>query len=94
MYRCFDHSDDSFLQKDETYQRIVEQLDSFILNLELEDRQLALKMISNCYHEFHNSIKTKSQSDTELLASTTMTLLIEQSNKIERLSLLGKTRDN
>jgi len=44
-----------------------------------------LKMISDCYHKFHKSIKTKSQSDTELLIPTLMALLIEQSNEIEIL---------
>lgn len=34
MYRYIDPSDDSFLKNDETYQKIKEQLDPFILNLE------------------------------------------------------------
>ena len=92
MYRYIDSSDDSFLKNDDTYKRLKEQLNPFISNLKPEeDKQLMLKMISNCYHKFHNSIKTKSQSDTELLLSTTMALLIEQSNEIERLKSIKST---
>lgn len=92
MYRYIDSSDDSFLKNDKTYKRLNEQLNSFISNLtQEEDKQLMLKMISKCYHKFHNSIRTKSQSDTELLLSTTMALLIEQSNEIERLKSIKST---
>ena len=92
MYRYIDSSDDSFLKNDKTYKRLNEQLNSFISNLtQEEDKQIMLKMISNCYHKFHNSIRTKSQSDTELLLSTTMALLIEQSNEIERLKNIKST---
>ncbi len=87
MYRYIDPSEDSFLKNDNTYQRILKQLDNpFISNLKSEeDKQLILKMIANCYHKYHNSIKTKSQSDTELLFSMIMALLIEQSKEIEIL---------
>jgi len=43
-------------------------------------------MIVNCYHKYHNSIRTKSYSDIELMLATIMSLLLEQSNEIERLS--------
>ena len=73
MYRYIDPSDDSFLKNDKIYQRIVKQLKPFISNLESEeDKQLIFRMISNCYHKYHNSIRTKSESDTELLLSTIM----------------------
>jgi hypothetical protein len=86
MYRYIDPSDDSFLKDDESYQRTINQLNPFISNLNSEeDKQLMLKMISNCYHKYHNSIRTKSKGDTELILSTMMSLLIEQSNEIERL---------
>lgn len=71
----------------------MEQLNPFISNLKSEEgKQLMRKMISNCYHKFHNSIRTISQIDTKLLLSTMMTLLIELANEIERLSSLTKTR--
>ncbi|MDN5847206.1 MAG: hypothetical protein L0H53_13140 [Candidatus Nitrosocosmicus sp.] len=95
MYRYIDPSDDSFLKNDETYQRIKEQLEPFISNLKSEeDKQLIFRMISNCYHKYHNSIKAKSQGNTELMLSTIMALLIEQSNEIERLDLLSKNNQN
>jgi len=86
MYRYFDHADDSFLQNDKTYHRIGEQLSPLISNLESEeDKQLILKMISDCYHKNHNSINSKSKGDSEMMMSTIMSLLIEQSNELERL---------
>lgn len=88
MYRYFDPSDDQFLKNDETYQRIVNQLNPFILNLNSEeDKERMLRMLLNCYHKYRNSIKAKSRSDNELMLSTMMSLLIEQSNEIERLRI-------
>jgi hypothetical protein len=95
MYRYIDPSDDSFLKDDETYQRIRKQLNLFVSNLHSEeDKQRMLRMISNCYHKYHSSIRTKSESDIELLLSTMMSLLIEQSSEAKRLSLLTKARNN
>ena len=89
MYRYFDPSDDQFLKNDETYQRIVNQLNPFILNLNSEeDKQLMLKMISDSYHKYQNSIRAKSESDAVMMMSTIMSLLIAQSNELERLGLL------
>lgn len=89
MYRYFDPKEDSFLNNDNTYQRILEQLKPITSNLKSEEeKQLMLKMISNCYHRLHNSIRTKSKSDTGLLLSTIMSLLLEQSIEIERLSII------
>jgi hypothetical protein len=94
MYRYIDPSDDSFLKDDEIYRRLKKQLNPFISNLKSEeDKQLILTMISNCYHTYYQSIKTKSESDGELLLSAIMALLIEQSNELERLSLLTKIRN-
>lgn len=91
MYRYIDPSDDSFLQNDRTYQKILELLVPFTSNLNLEeDKQLILRMISNCYHKYHNSIRTKSKGDPELMLSTMMSLLIEQSNEIERLRITNR----
>jgi hypothetical protein len=92
MYRYIDPAEDCFLKSDKTYQRIIEQQNPFLSNLESEEeKRRMLRMISNCYHKFHNSIRTKSQSDTELLLSTIMSLLIEQSNEIERLKSIKST---
>ena len=95
MYRYIDPADDTFLQKDKTYQRIKKQVNPFISNLKSEeDKQIMSKILSNCYHKYRNSIRTKSQSDIELLHSAIMALLIEQSNEIERIGLLVKTTQN
>ncbi|KAA2281169.1 hypothetical protein [Candidatus Nitrosocosmicus sp. SS] len=86
MYRYFDPDEDSFLKDDETYQRIIKQLNPFISNLNSEeDKQLILKMLSTCYHRYYKSIKTRSQHDIELMYSTMMALLIEQTGEIVRL---------
>ena len=45
MYRYIDPVDDTFLQKDKTYQRIREQVNPFISNLASEDKVTILKMI-------------------------------------------------
>lgn len=87
MYRYIDSAEDSFLQHDKTYQRILKQLNIFLSNLESEeeDKLLILSMISNCHHKHHNSIMTKSQSDTELMLSSKLALLLEQTKEIESL---------
>jgi hypothetical protein len=92
MYRNIDPEDDSFLKDDEIYQRIVELLDSSISNMDSEDKELMLNMLSNCYHKYHNSIRAKSKGNTELIYSTIMALSIEQSKEIERLGSLAKSR--
>lgn len=65
-------------------------LNHFISNLKSgeDKKQLLLKMIPECYHKYHNSIKTKSKSDPDLMLSTFMALLIVHSNEIERISSL------
>lgn len=86
MYRYIDPEEDSFLQNDKTYQRMVEQLNPFLSSLESEeDKRRLLRMISNCYHKYHNSIRTKSQSDQELMLSTMLAILLEQTKEIESL---------
>jgi hypothetical protein len=84
MYRYFDPVKDSFLQNDNTYQRILEQLNPVTFNLKPEED--IVKMISNCYHKYHGSIRSKSESDTDLLLSTIMSLLMGQNKEIERLT--------
>jgi hypothetical protein len=86
MYHYLDPEEDSFLQNDKTYQRMVEQLNPFLSNLESEeDKRLMLRITSNCYHKHHNSIRTKSRSDTELMLSSILALLLEQTKEIESL---------
>ncbi|MDN5845450.1 MAG: hypothetical protein L0H53_04155 [Candidatus Nitrosocosmicus sp.] len=93
MYLYIDPSDDSFLQNDEIYQRIIKQLNPLISNLKSgEGKQVVLKMISECYHKYHKSIKTRSQSYTELMLSAIMALLVEQNREIESMERLAKTR--
>lgn len=95
MYRYIDPSNDLFLKNDKIYQRIINQLDSIVSNLNSEeDKQLMLRMISSCYHKYHNAIRTKSESDTELLFSTIMALLIEQSQEVERLNSIIRAGPN
>jgi len=89
MYRYIDSTDDPFLKKDEIYQKIINQLDPIVSNLNSEeDKQLMLKMISDSYHKYQNSIRAKSESDAVMMMSTIMSLLIAQSNELERLGLL------
>lgn len=86
MYQYIDPADDSNLNNDEIFQRIIKQLNSFISNLNSEeDKQLLLKIRSNCYHKYHNSVRTKTKGDTELMFSTLMALLIAQNEEIEGL---------
>ena len=95
MYRYFDPSDDSFLKNEETFQRVNKILNLFSSNLNSEeDKRLMSKMLSNSYHKYPDSIRAKSGSDTELMLSTIMSLLIEQSSEIDSLSLLAKTSQN
>ena len=86
VYRYIDPAEDSFLNNDDTFQKIKKLLNPITSDLNSEeDKQLILKMIANCYHKYHNSIRAKSESDIELLLSTIMSLLIEQSKEIEKL---------
>ncbi|MBA2267700.1 MAG: hypothetical protein H0W19_05110 [Nitrosopumilus sp.] len=42
-------------------------------------------MISEVYYKQHKAIRTKSESDTELLLSRLMAIIIEQNLEIKRL---------
>ncbi|MDQ3083457.1 MAG: hypothetical protein M3Q77_01420 [Thermoproteota archaeon] len=73
-------------QKDETYKRIIKKLDDFMTRLPSpKDKELLLGMISEAYYKHHKAIQTKSESDTELLLSTLMAIIIEQNVEIKRL---------
>ena len=85
MFRYLDAPDDSFLQKDNDYNRLLKKLRNFTECLSSEDRELLLKMINEVYYKYHRSILMNSESDTELMLSTLIGLLTKQNLEIERL---------
>ncbi|MDQ3084923.1 MAG: hypothetical protein M3Q77_08940 [Thermoproteota archaeon] len=85
MFRYLDTADDSFLQKDKDYNRLLKKLNNFTEYLPSEDKELLLKIINEVYYKYQKSILTKSESDTELMLSTLMALLVKQDFDIERL---------
>ena len=85
MFRYLDAPDDSFLQKDNDYNRLLKKLRNFTEYLSSEDKELLLKMINEVYYKYHRSILMKSESDTELMLSTLIGLLTKQNLEIERL---------
>jgi hypothetical protein len=92
MYR---YIDDFPLEKDETFQQIMNKLNSFLDNMSSkEDKELFLRMINEVYFKHNKSIKTNADSNTELMLSTIMALLMEHNKEIKKLDLLLKTRQN
>ena len=90
MYR---YIDDFPLERDGTFQRIMNNLNSFLDNMSLkEDKGLLLSMVKEVYFKHHKSIKTNAYSNTELMLSTIMALLMEHNKEIEILDMLTKTR--
>ncbi len=85
MFRYLDALDDSFLQKDNDYNRLLEKLHNFTECLSSEDKELLLKTINEVYYKYHKSILMKSESDTELMLSMLMGLFTKQNLEIERL---------
>jgi len=85
MFRYLDAPDDSFLQKDNYYNRLLKKLRNFTECLSSEDKELLLKMINEVYYKYHKSILMNSESDTELMLSTLIGLLTKQNLEIERL---------
>lgn len=85
MFRYLDASDDSFLQKDNDYNGLLEKLNNFTECLSSEDKELLLKMINEVHYKYHKSILMKSESDTELMLSTLMGLFTKKNLEIERL---------
>ncbi len=92
MFRYLDASDDSFLQKNKDYNRVLKKLNNFKECLPSEDKELLLKMINEVYYKYQKSILTKSESDTELLLSTLMAIIMEQNLEIRRLSAKSSVR--
>ena len=92
MYR---YIDDFPLEKVETFQRIMNNLNSFLDNISSkEDKGLLLRIIKEVYFKHHKSIKTNADSNTELMLSTIMALLMEHNKEIKILDMLTKTRQN
>lgn len=88
MYR---YIDDFNLEDDETFQKILLCLNQLNQNMTLKnDKDLLSLMVKETYLKHRLSIKAKSGSDTELMLSVVMSLLIEQSNDVERLSSIIK----
>ena len=85
MFRYLDAPDDSFLQKDNDYNRLLKKLRNFTEYLSSEDKELLLKMINEVYYKYHRSILMNSESDTKLMLSTLIGLLTKQNLEIERL---------
>ena len=92
MFRYLDASDDSFLQKNKDYNRVLKKFNNFKECLPSEDKELLLKMINEVYYKYQKSILTKSESDTELLLSTLMAIIMEQNLEIRRLSTKSSVR--
>ena len=83
------------LEKDKTFQRIMNKLNSFLDNTSLkEDKELLLRMVKEVYFKHHKSIKTNANSNTEPMISTIVALLMEHNKEIKILDLLLKTRQN
>ena len=81
------------LEKDETFQRIMNKLNSFLDNMSSkEDKELLLRMVKEVYFKHHKSIKTNADSNTELMLSTIVALLMEHNKEIKILDMLTKTR--
>jgi hypothetical protein len=86
MFRYLDPSDDTFSQKDKYYNRIVEKLKNFTEGLSSADKELLIKMINEVYYKYYKSILIKSESDTELMLSMLMALLVEQNKELTKFN--------
>ena len=85
MFRYLDAPDDSFLQKDNDYNRLLKKLHNFTEYLSSEYNELLLRIINEVYYKYHKAIIMKPESDTELMLSTLIGLLTKQNLEIERL---------
>lgn len=82
----YKYIDDFSIEKDVTYQRIINKLSEFFNNMSSkEDKELLVKMVKEVYFEYNKSIKSKADSDTELMISTIMALLVEQNKEIKSI---------
>jgi hypothetical protein len=86
MFRYFDTLDDSLLQNDKNHNKIIKKLKNITEGLSSADNELLLKLINEVYYKYQKSIQTKSESDTELLISTIMALLVEQNKELSKVN--------
>ena len=91
MFRYFDTSDDYLLQNDQNHNKIIKKLNNLTEDLSSADKELLLKMVNEVYFKYQKSIQTKSESDTELMISTLMALLVEQNKKLSKFDELKTT---
>jgi hypothetical protein len=91
MFRYFDTLDDSLLQNDQNHNKIIKKLNNITEGLSSADKELLLKLVNEVYYKYQKSIQTKSESDTELLISTIMALLVEQNQELSKFNEI-KTR--
>ena len=82
MFRHIDSFDDSFTQNDKDYNRILKELNYFTDGLPTADKELLFKMVNNVYYKCQRSILTYSKSDTELMLSLVMALIVEQNKEL------------
>lgn len=88
MYRWINASDDSCLKTDEPYKRAILWLEPLMEALsEKTDKQIVNELISECYRTYRKSIVAKSKSDSELMLSLIMSILIKQDLELERFSM-------
>ncbi|MBA3749610.1 MAG: hypothetical protein H0X03_01700 [Nitrosopumilus sp.] len=71
--------------KDKTYDKIISYFSNFIDNLENEDKQLLLKIISKSYYRNQESIKAHEDCDYNLINGMLMSILIDQQKELHKL---------
>lgn len=91
MFRYFDTSDDSLLQNDQNHNKIIKKLNNITEGISSADKELLLKMVNEVYYKYQKSIQTKSESDTELMISTIMALLVEQNKELSKFNGIKTT---
>jgi len=82
MFRHTDSFDDSFSHNDKDYTRILKELNYFTDVLPTADKKLLFKMIDKVYYKYLRSILTYSESDTELMLSLVIALIVEQNKEL------------
>lgn len=87
MYCWINASDDPWLKTDEPYERVIQWLEPLLEALNGKaDKQITNKLISECYCTYRKSIVAKSKSDSELILSLLMSILINRGLELEILS--------
>ncbi len=81
MVYVYGYLDNPETSKDETYKKIMEQLNIFTDHLPSEeDQQLLTKMVSGCYYKHYEAIRAVENDDPSLITP----LIIEQQSTIDR----------